>query len=406
MFIVSFSGVNCSILEVLPYKPSENLPGGNMTKEQEGNIAEKKKGVIIVTGSSGRIGASLVARLGEKYRIVGFELVRAIYASSNEELVPVDISSEESMQQAFNHIRDFYGTHITAVIHLAAYYSFSDPSYEKYKKITVEGTRRLLDILQDFTVEQFIFSSTMLLHKPSNKKIIKENSPLSGRWAYPRSKIETEEVIHKHRGKIPTVILRISGVYDDICHSIPISNQIQRIYEKQFIRHFFPGRRSSGAPYLHMDDLIDALCMCVEKRKKLPKETTLLLTEPLTMSIDQLQRKISWLIHGREMKTWRIPKFLAYIGAWVQCHIPFCQKPFIRPWMIRLADENYRVDISKAKRVLGWEPKKRLDDELEIMIDFLKEDPHQFYAVNDLQAPKHFEKQWKRRLAKKPKSKR
>jgi len=46
------------------------------------------------------------------------------------------------------------------VIHLAAYYDFSDAPIQLYDGITVGGTERLLPFLQDFKLEQFIFSST------------------------------------------------------------------------------------------------------------------------------------------------------------------------------------------------------------------------------------------------------
>ncbi len=127
---------------------------------------DQKKGVVLVTGSCGRIGAAIVRKLGEDFNMVGFELLKAFYASAHEELVPCDISSDESVHQALTHIRNFYGNRISAVIHLAAYYSFSEQDSDLYNKITVEGTRRLLRGLQSFHVEQFIFSSTMLVHAP------------------------------------------------------------------------------------------------------------------------------------------------------------------------------------------------------------------------------------------------
>ena len=99
-----------------------------------------KKKIIIVTGSCGRIGSNVVRRLGKKYPIVGFELLKAIYASDQEELVPVDLSSDESVHQAFDHIRCTYGTKIASVIHLAAYYSFKEKHSDKYDEITVRGT--------------------------------------------------------------------------------------------------------------------------------------------------------------------------------------------------------------------------------------------------------------------------
>ncbi|MBS0615900.1 MAG: NAD(P)-dependent oxidoreductase [Verrucomicrobia bacterium] len=343
------------------------------------------KDVIIVTGSCGRIGSAVVKRLGQNFRVVGFELLKAIYASASEELVPVDLGSDESVHQAFMHIRHFYGNRIASVIHLAAYYSFDQQHSPLYEKVTVEGTKRLLNALQKFEVEQFLFSSTMLVHAPTKPgKKITEESPVIPKWDYPLSKVRTEEAIHELRGKIPSVVLRIAGVYDDKCHSIPISHQIQRIYEKQLESRLFAGDVSHGAAFLHMDDLVDVIEKAVMQRKSLPSELTLLIGEPKTLSYDDLQRQISRLLTGKEIHTFSIPKPLAKMGAFVQCHLPFVKPSFIKPWMISLADDHYELDISKAKKVLGWEPKRSLGEILPKMIADLKNDPTQWYKENQL----------------------
>lgn len=343
------------------------------------------KKVVIVTGSCGRIGANVVRKLSEKYKIVGFELLKAIYASNQEELVPVDLSSDESVAQAFNHIKATYGTRIASVIHLAAYYSFSEKHSPKYDQITVRGTERLLRALQGFEVEQFLFTSTMLVHAPTCPGCpITEDSPVCPSWDYPLSKVHTETLIHELRGKTPTVMLRVAGVYDDKCHSIPISHQIQRIYEKQLESRLFAGDVSHGASFVHMDDLVDAIELAVEKRASLPSETVLLLGEPTTMSYDALQRQISHLLFGKEFKTFSVPKWFAKIGAFIQCHIPFKEKPFIRPWMIDLADDHYELDISRAKKLLGWSPKHTIQATLPKMIANLKANPEAWYKANQL----------------------
>ncbi len=348
------------------------------------------KNVIIVTGSCGRIGTEVVKRLGEKYTILGFELLKAIYACKSEELIPVDLSSDESVHQAFTHIKNFYGTTITAVIHLAAYYSFSEKHSEKYETITVKGTERLLKALQGFEVEQFIFTSTMLVHKPTEPGcLITEESPVVPSWDYPLSKVHTEKAIHELRGKIPTVILRVAGVYDDACHSIPISNQIQRIYEHKLEARLFAGNVDHGASFVHMTDLVDAIELAVEKRKQLPKELTLLIGEPTTMSYDQLQKEISCLLFGKEIKTYSVPKWFAKFGAWVKCITAFKKKPFIRPWMVDLADDHYELNISKAQRYLDWTPKHSLEQTLPIMINDLLKNPAHWYKINQLQTSKH-----------------
>ncbi len=340
------------------------------------------KDVIIVTGSCGRIGSHVVRRLGDAYRIVGFELAKAIYASYNEELVPVDLSSDESVEQAFQHIRHFYGNRIASVIHLAAYYSFAQKHSPLYEKVTVQGTERLLKALQSFEVEQFVFSSTMLVHAPCQPGCpITEESLVEPSWDYPLSKVHTEEVIHRLRGQIPTVVLRIAGVYDDGCHSIPISHQIQRIYEKQWEAHLFSGNIHHGASFLHMDDLMEAIVLAVNQRKQLPPELTLLIGEPKTLSYDAMQRQISQLLFNRPITTLRVPKCLAKIGAWMQ---GLFMDSFIKPWMIDIADEHYEIDISKARKTLGWEPKQSVADSLPKMIAALKVDPAAWYRANGL----------------------
>lgn len=343
------------------------------------------KEVIIVTGSCGRIGSQVVKRLGEKYPIVGFELLKAFYASEAEELVPVDIGSDESVHQAFKHIRYFYGNKIAAVIHLAAYYSFKEEHSDLYDKITVQGTKRLLKELKEFEVGQFLFTSTMLVHAPTKPGCpITEDSPVIPRWDYPLSKVNTEKAIHEMRGNIPTAILRVAGVYDDECHSIPISHQIQRIYEKQFESHFFAGDLTHGAAFVHMNDLVDAIELCIEKRTSLPSETTLLIGEDKTLSYDALQRTISRLLYKREITTFSLPKWLAKIGAFLQNCLPTKEKPFIQPWMIDLADDHYELDISLARKLLDWSPKNNLETSLPKMIHDLEMDPEGWYKKNGL----------------------
>lgn len=344
-----------------------------------------EKKIVIVTGACGRIGAHVMRKLAAEFCVVGVDLPQAIHGSQSDALIPVDLGSDESVHQALMHIRKTYGNKIASVVHLAAYYSFSDQNYDKYDQITVRGTERLLKALSSFEVEQFVFSSTMLVHAPCKRgEKINEKWPVAAKWAYPRSKVATEKLIHELHGKIPTVILRIAGIYDDLCHSIPISNQIRRIYEKQLKAHLFAGDIHSGAAFLHMDDLVAAIHLCVQKRNELPPELILLLGESKTLSYDELQRTISHLLFGKEFKTFSIPKPIAKIGSFLENHLPFMPAPFIKPWMIDLADDNYTLDTTLAKQFLRWEAKHSLESTLPMMIEALKKDPKQWYKINGL----------------------
>lgn len=342
------------------------------------------KQVILITGCNGRIGFQAASRLAKRYQIVGCDL-SLVGKLPDIEFVLMDLASEESVKTAIAYIREQYGNQIASVIHLAAFYTFAKRFSPRYDRITVQGTHRLLQALRDMEVEQFIFSSTMLLHQPCEMgKKITEESPLNKSWGYPLSKIETEQLIHEERGTIPSVILRIAGVYDDHCHSIPLSNQMQRIRENQMEAHLFAGDPSHGAAFVHMDDLIDAICLCIEKKESLPEELTLLIGESETLSYDAIQRQMTQLLHGKEWKTWSLPKSIAKVGAWMQGHLPFFKRSFIKPWMIDIADDHYVLDIRKAKRYLGWTPKHTLKETIPTWAKELQKDPVSWYDENQL----------------------
>ncbi len=352
-----------------------------------------ESGIIIVTGSNGRIGDAVMRRFAGRFgQVVGFDRKAPTPPPPGCVYVPVEITSDKSVRQGLMAIRGHHGARVAAVVHLAAYYDFLGEPSPKYEEITVGGTGRMLRGLRDlgFTVEQFIFSSTMLVHKPAEPgQFINEDWPIEATWAYPASKVRTEAVIAAERGEIPAVLLRIAGVYDDGCHSIPLAHQIQRIHERQLNSRLYSGSTSHGQSFLHMDDLVDALALTVERRAQLPPEAPILLGEAEALSYDELQHTIARLLHGEDWETIEIPGPLAPIakvGAWVQDKLPG-RDPFIRPWMIDRANDHYALDITRARTLLGWTPRRSLRDTLPKMIAALQADPLGWYRENDLEPP-------------------
>ena len=187
---------------------------------------------IVITGASGLIGSRIVGQLHHKYNLVGLDLESPQDAELPLDHILTDLTSDESTDDAFEQIRERHGNRITSLIHLAAYYDFSGEPSPLYEELTVEGTRRVLRALQKFKfqVEQIVFSSTLLVMKPEEQgRRVSELSETRAEWAYPQSKLRTEQVLRDEHGVIPVVILRIAGVYDELCHSLPLSQQIARI---------------------------------------------------------------------------------------------------------------------------------------------------------------------------------
>jgi nucleoside-diphosphate-sugar epimerase len=370
-----------------------------MGKGEYRDMSEGKKETILVTGTSGRIGYAIAKRLAEEqqsFNVIGFDRKAPSHPLPGAKCVYVDLTNEESTLRGLQAISDLHGDCIASVIHLAAYYDFSGASSPLYDKVTLGGTRRLLRLLQDFNVEQFIFSSTILVQAPSRHgERIKEDSPLDipPSWAYPKSKIETEKVIHAERGEIPVVILRIAGVYDDLCHSIPLALQIQRIYERDPVAYFSPGDPSTGRqPYVHIDDAVDAILLAFAHRKELPPEVILLIGETESLSYDELQRAFGQLIHGVEWNTRAIPPLVAKTGVRLLKFLPLGRFASIAPWMIDVAQENMELDITQARTMLGWKPQHSLRETLPKMVSGLKADPFTWYHENELKLPRRLRK--------------
>lgn len=63
------------------------------------------------------------------------------------------------------------------------------------------------------------------------------------------------------------------------------------------------------------------------------------------------------------------------------------EDPFIQPWMVDFADDHYALDISRAKSILGWAPKRSLRAMLPKMVATLKANPLKWYKENKLPPP-------------------
>ena len=352
------------------------------------------KPLVLITGAAGDIGSALIAKLRAHYRVVGLDLAGK---EADCELFEVDLSSPESVELALGRLEEEHGRTIASVIHLAAYFDFTGEEHPLYEKVNVEGTRNLLRALQRLDVAQFVYSGTMLVHRPAVPgNPIDEQAPIEPKWAYPKSKARAEAVIREEHGSIPYVLLHLAGLYDERTAVPTLSAQIRRIWERDPKAHLYSGSLDTGQSFIHKDDMIDAFVRTVDRRETLPADTTILVGEPEAASYRTLQNEIGRLIHGEaDWRTYHVPKTLAATGAWLEEKsepvVPddFDQgeKPFIRPFMVEMADDHYELDIGRARELLGWEPEHFILDTLPALIGSLKADPLAWYRANGITPP-------------------
>ncbi|SFH27089.1 Nucleoside-diphosphate-sugar epimerase [Palleronia marisminoris] len=376
------------------------MPAAERRTEAATEGPQDGKPLIVITGADGSIGAALADRLMDRYRVVGLD--RDGQADNAHcPMIAFDLTDKDSVREAFATLRAEHGHSIAAVIHLAAYFDFTGAESPLYQSVNVEGTRNLLDVLQDFEVGRFVYSSTMLVHRAANPgERISEESPVEPSWAYPSSKAQAEEVIAAHRGGIPVAILRLAGLYDEQSAVPTLSHQIARIYNHGLKSHLHSGNLRAGQAFIHRDDMLRLFEAAIERRGDLPDNVAILAGEEEAVSYQRLQDAIGTKIHGVEhWETLTLPKHLAKLGAKLEVAaepvvpdtIDKGEKPFLRPFMIDLSSDHYALDISRARHLLGWEPEHFILDTLPAMIARLKDDPVAWHKANGVTVNRELE---------------
>lgn len=364
-----------------------------MTATDSQGSAVEARPVVLITGAAGNLGAALAAGLSDRYQIVGLDLEEG---RQDYPVIATDLTSEDSVRQALDQFRRTHGARLASVIHLAAYFDFSGEDHPLYDSLNVEGTRRLLKSLQAFDVEQFIYASTMLVHAPVRAgERLDEAQPLDPQWIYPKSKAAAEAAVADSAGKIPYLLLRLAGVYDESTAVPTLSQQVARIYGRDFESHLYSGDTDVGQSMLHKEDMVDAFVRAVDRRDRLPANSAILIGESEAVSYQDLQNEIGQLVHGEDWATFQAPKPVAALGAWAQEKlepiIPDAldqgEKPFIRPFMVRMADDHYALDIGRAADLLGWRPRHHLRDELPALVGALLSDPEGWHKANGVPLP-------------------
>lgn len=133
----------------------------------------------------------------------------------------------------------------------------------------------------------------------------------------------------------------------------------------------------------------------MRRREELQDTPAVLIGEPDALSYEELQNRFAQLIQDADWPTWSIPQPLARIGAWLQIKtevmvpdaIDQGKVPFIKPFMIPLADDHYELDIRRAREKLGWTPGHSLRECLPAIVESLKKDPEGWYERHKLAPP-------------------
>jgi nucleoside-diphosphate-sugar epimerase len=86
---------------------------------------------------------------------------------------------------------------------------------DNYRRIYLDGTRRLLEWLSASPPQKFIYTSSTSVYGQTDGSIVKESSPAEPSVETSKILVETEKMLFEsfQRDKFPAVILRVAGIY-------------------------------------------------------------------------------------------------------------------------------------------------------------------------------------------------
>ncbi|WP_457600451.1 UDP-glucose 4-epimerase GalE [Hydrogenivirga sp.] len=149
---------------------------------------------VLVTGGAGYIGSHVVKLLGQK----GYEVLTYDNLSTGHEwavlygkLIKADLGDRETLRRTFEEFKP------EAVMHFAAYIVVPESVIEplKYYRNNVVNTINLLEVMEEFGVNKFIFSSSAAVYGIPEIIPVPESAPLKPINPYGETKATVERIL-------------------------------------------------------------------------------------------------------------------------------------------------------------------------------------------------------------------
>ncbi len=215
---------------------------------------------VLVTGATGFIGGRLAERLAIQEHATVRALVRNpdgadLLKSQGVEVVAGDLTDPESIEQAV--------TDCEAVFHCAALIHDATATQEGFRRVNVEGTRKMLAAAARAQVNRFIHLSSIGVYGVNPLRGTRETDPHQPCGdPYCDSKIEAEQVVLDvaEQTQLPVVVIRPANVYGPRSSFWTVA-----LFEMIKAGHLRLIDGGSGmANHVYIDNLVDGIVLAAQ----------------------------------------------------------------------------------------------------------------------------------------------
>jgi len=282
-----------------------------------------------------------------------------VRASSNTQLLDelgvecrvVDICDAQSVNDNFSDIDRVY--------HIAAAWRTEHSDREEFHRVNVEASRNLLEAAKAADVKMFVHCSTVGVQGDITDPPADEEYRFQPGDHYQQTKLDGELLARDYFSKgLRGAVFRPVGIYGP--------------GDTRFLKLFRPLNKGtfvmigSGKTLYHMtyiDDLIDGIILVGTREEALGEVFTLAGGEYTTLA--ELVNTIADALNKSHPKL-RVPFYPVFIASIICDRV--CRtlgiEPFLYPRRVEFFYKDRAFDISKAERLLGFEPEVSLKEGL------------------------------------------